>query len=318
MDFFDALGVITECDPTRGSRLRAQPEQREIVRHPAGAPPFGKAPSALMKFYWVDAFTDQLFAGNPAGVVPLDRWPDDAFMQRIAFENGLAETAFFVKTGDDRFHLRWFTPGAEVDLCGHATLASAFVVFTQLGAGGDVLTFDSRSGPLHVERLADGRLELDFPSRPATPVAPPAALLKGLGATPAYYAQAQANLAVFNTAAEVRALRPDFAALATLEQYGTIVTAPGGGEDCDFVSRFFAPRVGVPEDPVTGSAHCVLTPYWAARLGKKRLHARQLSARGGELWCELTPSTGSGQGGDRVKIAGHAVLYLKGEIESPA
>lgn len=258
-----------------------------------------------LPFYWIDAFTDRAFAGNPAGVVPLEYWPEDALMQRIAFENGLAETAFFVRTGTDRFALRWFTPSAEVDLCGHATLATAFVVFTQLGSGGEVLTFDSRSGPLLVTRLADGRLELDFPARPAAPVPPPPALLQGLGATPAYYAQSQANLAVFDTAAEVRALRPDFAALATLAQYGTIATAPG--EDCDFVSRFFAPRVGVPEDPVTGSAHCVLVPYWAARLGRKRFHARQISARGGELWCELA--------GDRVRIAGHAVLYLRGEIQ---
>lgn len=258
-----------------------------------------------LPFYWIDAFASKVFAGNPAGVVPLEQWPDDALMQRIAFENGLAETAFFVPIGPGRYSLRWFTPGAEVDLCGHATVATAFVLFTRMGFTGDRITFDSRSGPLHVRRLPDGKIELDFPARPAVPVAPPAALLKGLGATPAYYAQAQANLAVFNTVAEVRALRPDFATLATLEQYGTIVTAPG--EDCDFVSRFFAPRVGVPEDAVTGSAHCVLTPYWTRRLGKTLLHARQISPRGGELWCELA--------GDRVKIAGHAVLYLHGEIE---
>lgn len=257
-----------------------------------------------LPLYWVDAFTSEVFGGNPAAVVPLDRWLDDDLLQRIAFENGLSETAFFVPLGADRFHLRWMTPGAEVDLCGHATVATAFTLFTQLGFTGGRITFDSRSGPLHVSRLSDGKIELDFPSRPAVPVAPPAALLKGLGATPAYFAQAQANLAAFNTAAEIRALRPDFTALATLEQYGTIVTAPG--EDCDFVSRFFAPRVGVPEDPVTGSAHCVLTPYWSARLGRTKLHARQVSARGGELWCELA--------GDRVKIAGHAVLYLRGEI----
>ncbi|MDP1579552.1 MAG: PhzF family phenazine biosynthesis protein [Candidatus Didemnitutus sp.] len=257
-----------------------------------------------LPLYWIDAFSPVVFAGNPAAVVPLTAWPADALMQRIAFENGLAETAFFVPIEPGRYHLRWFTPSAEVDLCGHATLASAFVLFTQLGFAGERLTFDSRSGPLPVRRLPDGKLELDFPSRPAVPVTPPPALLRGLGATPAEYAQAQANLAVFATAAEIRAIRPDFATLATLEQYGTIVTAPG--EDCDFVSRFFAPRVGVPEDPVTGSAHCVLTPYWAARLGKNRLHARQLSARGGEVFCELR--------GDRVGLAGHAALYLRGEI----
>ena len=258
-----------------------------------------------LPFYWVDAFAAKVFTGNPAGVVPLEQWLEDDLMRQIAFENGLAETAFLVPAGKGRYHLRWFTPGAEVDLCGHATVASAFVLFTRLGFTGEVISFNSRSGPLLVRRLSDGKIELDFPSRPAVPVPPPAALLQGLGATPAYYAQAQANLAVFNTAAEVRALRPDFAALATLEQYGTIVTAPG--EDCDFVSRFFAPRVGVPEDPVTGSAHCVLTPYWARRLGKRQLHARQISPRGGELWCE--------EAGDRVKIAGDAVLYLHGEIE---
>ncbi len=258
-----------------------------------------------LSLYWIDAFTDQPFHGNPAAVVPLEKWLPDQVMQRVAFENGLAETAFFVPATPNRFHLRWFTPGAEVDLCGHATLAAAFTLFTQLGFTGGSIVFDSRSGPLTVTRPQDGKLELDFPARPAVPVAPPAALLQGLGATPAFYAQAQANLAVFNTAAEILALQPDFAALATLEQYGTIVTAPGAG--CDFVSRFFAPRVGVPEDPATGSSHCTLVPYWAGRLGKTKLHARQVSARGGEFFCELR--------GDRVGIAGHAVLYLRGEIE---
>jgi predicted PhzF superfamily epimerase YddE/YHI9 len=260
--------------------------------------------SMNLPLYWIDAFTDTVFTGNPAGVVPLDRWPDDAFMQRIAFENGLAETAFFVKTGEDRYHLRWFTPSAEVDLCGHATLATAFVVFTQLGAGDDVLTFESRSGPLLVTRLPDGRLELDFPSRPAVPVPPPATLIQGLGATPVYYAQAQANLAVFNTAAEVRALRPDFAALATREQYGTIVTAPG--EDCDFVSRFFAPGVGVPEDPVTGSAHCCLGPFWADRLNKTTMVGYQASARGGVVRVAVE--------GARVMLRGHAVTVHRGTL----
>lgn len=257
-----------------------------------------------LALYWVDAFASQVFRGNPAAVIPLERWPDDHLMQQIAFENGLAETAFFVPVTPGRYHLRWFTPKAEVDLCGHATVATAFTLFTQLGVSSPRIIFDSRSGPLPVQRLPDGRIELDFPARPAVPRQTPPALIQGLGATPVYYAQAQANLAVFNTPAEILALKPDFAALATLEQYGTIVTAPG--TDCDFVSRLFAPRVGVPEDPVTGSALCVLTPYWAQRLGRNKLHARQLSARGGELWCQLAD--------DRVKIAGHATLYLQGRL----
>lgn len=265
-----------------------------------------------LPFYWIDAFTDRLFAGNPAGVMPLARWPDDALLQQIAFENGLAETAFLVRTGEDRFHLRWFSPTLEIDLCGHATLAAAFVIFTELGSSGDMLTFDTRSGPLTVTRLADGRLELDFPSRPAHPATLTPALVQALGATPAHVAQARDTLCVFAREEEVRALRPDFAALAALDTFAVIATAPG--QDCDFVSRFFVPRAGVNEDPVTGSAHCTLTPYWAARLGKKRLHARQISARGGELWCELAPATGSGPAGDRVKLAGHAVLYLRGNI----
>lgn len=257
-----------------------------------------------LPLYWVDAFTDQVFAGNPAGVVPLAQWPPDALMQQIAFENGLAETAFLVRTGDARYQLRWFTPTVEVDLCGHATLASAYVLFTELGLVGDTVTFDSRSGPLRVARGAEGRLELDFPSRPAETCTTPAALVSALGATPTYLAQARDTLCVFASAEEVLALRPDFRALMQLEAFAIIATAPG--HDCDFVSRFFAPSAGVNEDPVTGSAHCTLVPYWAARLGKTKLYARQISARGGELWCELR--------GDRVGIAGHAALYLRGEI----
>lgn len=257
-----------------------------------------------LPFYWIDAFTDRHFAGNPAGVMPLERWPEASLMQAIACENGLAETSFFVRTGEDRYHLRWFTPAVEVDLCGHATLAAAFVIFTALGASGDLLSFDTRSGPLTVERLGDGRLELDFPSRPAQPVALSPDLVQALGATPETVAQARDTLCVFAREEEVLALRPDFGAIAALDTFAVIATAPG--KDGDFVSRFFAPRAGVNEDPVTGSAHCTLMPYWAARLGKPRLRARQVSARGGVLWCELS--------GDRVKIAGHAVLYLKGEI----
>ena len=248
--------------------------------------------------YWVDAFSRAVFSGNPAAVVPLEAWPQDELLQNIAFENGLSETAFFVPLDGGRFRLRWFTPTAEVDLCGHATLAAAFVLFERLGFSGEVLTFDSRSGQLLVKRRPDGKLELDFPARPPRAVEVPEALVRGLRVRPAAFLQAEANLAVFDSEQQVRSLDPDFAALADLPQYGTIATAPGTG--CDFVSRFFAPRVGVPEDPVTGSAHCVLAPYWAQRLEKKALYARQISQRGGELWCELA--------GERVKIAGYAKL----------
>jgi PhzF family phenazine biosynthesis protein len=258
-----------------------------------------------LPLYWIDAFTDRVFTGNPAAVVPLKRWLPDDVLQHIAFEHGLSETAFFVRTGEACLHLRWFTPTVEVDLCGHATLASGHVLFRELGQRGDLVTFDSRSGPLTVARRADEKLELDFPARPAAPAAAPAALLRGLGAPPAHVARSERMwLCVLDAEATVRTLRPDHAALADLRPGRIIVTAPG--HDCDFVSRFFAPDAGVPEDPVTGSAHCTLMPYWAARLGRTALHARQVSARGGELWCELR--------GDRVGIAGRAVLYLRGEI----
>src|SRR6478609_1837817 len=257
-----------------------------------------------LPFFWVDAFTSQVFAGNPAGVVPLESWPADALMQRIAFENGLAETAFFVRTGPARFHLRWFTPAVEVELCGHATLATAFTLFHQLGQPTEAITFDSRSGPLVVTRRGD-RLELDFPAQPAAPVPVHDALTRALGRAPAAFLKANVRwLCVFPAAADVIALRPDHAQLARIVPGRITVTAPG--DDGDFVSRSFVPDAGIPEDPVTGSAHCTLVPYWAGRLGKTKLHARQVSARGGELWCELA--------GDRVKIAGHAVLYLRGEI----
>jgi len=260
-----------------------------------------------LPLYWIDAFADRVFAGNPAAVVPLDAWPDDALMQRIAFENGLAETAFFVRTGGARFHLRWFTPAVEVDLCGHATLAVAHVLFRELGERGDLLTFDSRSGPLTVAARDDGMLELDFPAQPTTtPREASPILLRGLGRAPGLVFGAPARwLCVYPHAADVEQLRPDHTVLFQVVPGRIMVTAPGDG-DCDFVSRYFAPDAGIPEDPVTGSAHCTLVPYWAARLGKSSLHARQVSARGGELWCESK--------GDRVKIAGHSRLYLRGEI----
>jgi len=262
-----------------------------------------------LPFFWVDAFAGRVFAGNPAGIVPLERWLPDDVMSRIAFENGLSETAFFVRTGADRFHLRWFTPAAEVDLCGHATLAAAFTLFTQLGQPGDRLTFDSRSGPLPVARLAGGLLELDFPATPPDPENDPAtarAVAAALGREPGWLGRSRFDLfAVLPDAAAVRTLRPDFALVAAAGARGLIVTA-AGGDDSDFVSRFFAPQSGVPEDPVTGSAHCTLAPYWSERLGRTLLRARQVSARGGELRCELR--------GDRVGIAGRAVLYLRGEL----
>lgn len=271
-----------------------------------------------LPLYWIDSFSREIFRGNPAGVVPLATWLPDDLMRRIAFENGFAETAFFVRTGPDRFHLRWFTPAVEVDLCGHATLAAAFVLFTQLGQPGNGITFDSRSGPLTVTRRAAGLLELDFPSTPPaleTDAAIARAVAAALGAPPVWLGRSKFDrFAVVADAAAVRALQPDLALVAASGGRGLIVTAPGEG-GCDFVSRFFAPQSGVPEDPVTGSAHSALVPYWAGQLGKTILHARQISARGGDLWCELVRSTDASAVGDRVKISGHAALYLRGEIE---
>lgn len=273
-----------------------------------------------LPLYWIDAFTDRVFSGNPAAVVPLERWLEPAVMQRIAFENGLSETAFFVRSAADRFHLRWFTPGLEVDLCGHATLAAAFTLFAELHQPGERITFDSRSGPLVVTRRTDGKLALDFPARAAAPIDPvdvPAPLRDGLGgAAAARWLKVTTHahyLAVFETADAVRALRPDLTSIATLGDARLLATAPG--DDCDFVSRYFAPGAGVPEDPVTGSAHSTLVPYWSQRLDKSALFARQVSARGGELWCEHIHAPATGASEDRVTIAGRATLYLRGEID---
>lgn len=254
--------------------------------------------------YQIDAFTDQLFGGNPAAVCPLEKWLPDELMQKIAAENNLAETAFFVPI-DDGYHLRWFTPTTEVDLCGHATLASAYVISRILKPGTRAIRFDSRSGPLRV--ALDGELiQLDFPADPPWSVPAPVGLERALGLEPLEVLAARIKyLLVLTSEKEVRSLAPDMSALMRLDCKGVVVTAPG--EDCDFMSRFFAPKLGVPEDPVTGSAHCVLVPYWAARFGKSKLHARQLSARGGELFCEAH--------GERVWMAGKAVKYLEGFIE---
>ena len=256
-----------------------------------------------LDYYHVDAFADRVFTGNPAGVVPLKRWLPLNVLQSLAAEHGHAETAFFVPRGAG-FHLRWFTSKMEVDLCGHATLAAAHVLWNHLAHVEDPIHFDTLSGPLSVSRES-GRLILDFPSRPALATETPPALLEALAIKPFQVWKSRDYLVVYRREEELRALAPDFAKLATLDCLGVIATAPG--KSVDFVSRFFAPRAGIDEDPVTGSAHCTLTPYWSKRLGKPRLRAEQLSARGGRLWCEAV--------GDRVKIAGHAVTYLRGQIE---
>jgi predicted PhzF superfamily epimerase YddE/YHI9 len=256
-------------------------------------------------YYEVLAFTSRPFAGNPAGVCILNEWLPDPLMQAIAAENNLAETAFLIER-PKHFDLRWMTPTIEMDLCGHATLAAAYVIFQYLGRRRDLVNFQSPSGELTVERIGE-RLILDFPSRPATPCDPPPALAKGLRARPRKVLKGRDYLAVFEREADVVAIAPVFDIVAGLDANGVVVTAPG--DDCDFVSRYFAPRVGVPEDPVTGSVHCALIPYWANRLGKRELHARQLSRRGGELFCE--------DRGERVGIGGTAVSYLEGTIHVP-
>jgi PhzF family phenazine biosynthesis protein len=257
-----------------------------------------------LSIFQVDAFASAVFSGNPAAVCPLETWLPDAVMQAIAAENNLSETAFFVRSGD-RLQLRWFTPATEVDLCGHATLAAAHVLFEELGEPGDILRFDSKSGELLVRRCGE-LLALDFPARPPISVTVHAGLAEALGGSPVEITAARDYLVRYRSADEVLGLTPDLEALKQIDRFAVIATAPGTGYDCDFVSRFFAPAKGVPEDPVTGSAHCTLIPYWAAELGKTTLIAKQLSKRRGELFCELH--------GDRVQIAGRAALYLKGSI----
>jgi PhzF family phenazine biosynthesis protein len=255
--------------------------------------------------YQVDAFSDRIFAGNPAAICPLDAWLEGGVMQRIAAENNLSETAFFVHDGDG-FGLRWFTPTVEVELCGHATLASAWVIFNLLSPDRSApVSFETRSGTLTVERLGDGALAMDFPAKPVEPCDTPPDLSAGLGATVLECRAGPNYLARLEDEAAVRALTPDMAALARLHPRCVIATAPGA--DCDFVSRFFAPSYGIDEDPVTGSAHCMLTPFWADRLGRDALSARQISARGGVLDCAMLAS-------GRVRIAGRCALFLQGRI----
>lgn len=256
-----------------------------------------------LPLYQVDAFAARAFEGNPAAVCPLPHWLPDAVLQAIAEENNLSETAFFV-AADDGYHLRWFTPVAEVDLCGHATLAAAHVIFQHLGSPHGTLRFHTRSGLLTVQREGS-QLIMDFPAQPPVPCATSQALSDGLGRQPLLVLAAADYIAVYSSEAEIRALTPDQEQLRKLDRRGVCVTAPG--DNHDFVSRFFAPNYGIAEDPVTGSAHCQLAPYWSERLGKTRLNARQVSRRGGDVVCEIR--------GDRVRLAGTAVTYLHGEID---
>ena len=252
--------------------------------------------------YTLDAFTDRVFGGNPAAVCPLNEWLDDELMQSIAAENNVAETAFFVPE-DEGYHIRWFTPACEVELCGHATLASARVIFEHLTPERNEVSFRALAGNLRVTREGD-LLCLDFPSRPPKRIEPAPELVEALRVRPRETWLERDYVALLDSEADVRSLKPDFGKLATVATFGLIATAPG--EDCDFVSRFFAPSKGIDEDPVTGSAHCELIPFWAERLGKLQLHARQVSRRGGELFCELR--------GDRVKISGRVALYSESTI----
>ena len=266
-----------------------------------------------MTYYLIDAFTQRPFGGNPAAVVPLETWLPAELMQQIAAENNQSETAFFVQrpgTNGGHYDLRWFTPAYEIDLCGHATLASAQVLYQFMDYAADAVVFHSRSGPLPVRRELDGRLTLDFPSRPAQPLpAPPPGLALAPGRAAPPCLAARDLVVVLDSEAEVLAFQPSQAAglaAPNTPYLGLIITAPGIG-DVDFVSRFFDLGLGLLEDPVTGSAHCNLIPYWAARLGKTELLARQLSRRGGELWCALRAD-------GRVHIGGYARAYATGRL----
>ncbi len=261
-----------------------------------------------INIYQIDAFTDQLFGGNPAAVCPLVNWLDDEILQNIAIENNLAETAFFVQSSENRFHLRWFTPEFEMDLCGHATLASAFVIIEELGNKYNEVLFDTQSGLLTVKKVGD-YYELDFPSRPPKKSSLPKIISDGLNIQPKEIWKARDYLLVYDTEDDIESIKPNIAILnqINIDPGGIIVTAKGKSENVDFVSRLFTPQATVFEDPVTGSAHCTLVPFWADRINKTELRALQISKRGGELLCQLNK--------DRVLIKGKAVKYLEGTIE---
>jgi PhzF family phenazine biosynthesis protein len=256
-----------------------------------------------IRIFQVDAFTNELFGGNPAAVCPLDNWISDDLMQKIAMENNLAETAFFVPE-KDQFAIRWFTPAVEINLCGHATLASGHVLFNHLNFTGDRIKFTSKSGDLVVSKNKE-LLLLDFPADSPVPVDIPHDLFKALGREPIQILKSRDIMAVFASEDDILAIKPNFELLRQVEAHAIIVTVPGN--NCDFVSRFFAPRLAINEDPVTGSAHTALIPYWSERLGKKSMLAHQISARGGVLYCENR--------GDRVLIGGKAVTYMSGQLE---
>ena len=256
-----------------------------------------------LKIYQIDAFAEKPFEGNPAAVVPLTQWLPDTTMQAIAAENNLAETAFYVHANSG-FHIRWFTPNKEVKLCGHATLASAFVLFNILNYDSDAIMFESLSGPLYVAKDGD-LLTLDFPNQEPQSTYAPEALIRGLGKAPVECYKNEDFLAVFESEGDISEMTPDHNELKKLDLRGVIVTAPSS--EYDFIARFFAPKYGIPEDPVTGSAYTQLTPYWGRKLSKSKLRAKQISSRGGKLLCELK--------GDRVLISGSAVKYMEGTIE---
>ena len=258
-----------------------------------------------ISIFHVNAFSASPFAGNPAAVCPLAHWLDDGLLRSVAAENNLSETAYLVPAGEN-YELRWFTPRCEARLCGHATLATGLVVMQILAPGRQSVRFETRfSGALTVYRDAD-LFTMDFPSLPPWPCGnPPEALIQGLGKAPAEVVQIEDNyFAVYENEEDVRSIRPDLRLLEKLHPAGVAITAPG--EDADFVSRYFVPSYGIPEDPVTGSTHCSLAPHWARRLGRKSLHARQVSERGGELWCEVKD--------ERVILKGNAMLTLSGEL----